>query len=48
MIEALIDAVAGSWRYRDGAVRPEPFAPLTRSARANVDAEAERLSAFHA
>ena len=45
----LVDgAVAGSWRHERGRVRLEPFAPLPRRARAELDEEAERLAAFHA
>jgi Winged helix DNA-binding domain len=45
----LVDgAVAGSWRHEQGRVRLEPFAPLPRQARAELDEEAERLAAFHA
>ena len=45
----LVDGkVAGAWRYEDGRVRLEPFVRLTRSARAELEEEAERLAAFHA
>jgi hypothetical protein len=45
----LVDgAVAGTWRYENGAVRVEPFASLGRGARREVDDEAARLAAFHA
>ena len=45
----LVDgAVAGTWRYDDGRVRWEAFAKLDRSAARDVEAEAERLAAFHA
>jgi hypothetical protein len=45
----LVDgAVAGSWRHERGRVRLEPFGPLPRQARAELDEEAERLAAFHA
>ena len=44
----LVDgAVAGSWRYERGKVRIEPFAPLPRAARREVEEEARRLAAFH-
>lgn len=44
----LVDgAVAGSWRYADGRVEVERFAPLPRRVRREVDDEAEALSAFH-
>ncbi|WP_432977973.1 winged helix DNA-binding domain-containing protein [Dactylosporangium sp. CA-233914] len=39
--------VAGTWVWRDGRVAWEPFAPLPARARRAVDAEAERLGAFH-
>jgi hypothetical protein len=45
----LVDgAVAGSWRHERGRVRLEPFGPLDRQARRNLEEEAERLAAFHA
>jgi hypothetical protein len=45
----LVDgAVAGSWRHERGRVRLEPFGPLDRQARRDLDEEAERLAAFHA
>jgi hypothetical protein len=45
----LVDgAVAGTWRYEQGRVRLEPFGPLPRPARRELDDEAERLAAFHA
>jgi hypothetical protein len=45
----LVDgAVAGKWRYERGHVRLEPFGPLPRSTRTELEDEAERLSAFHA
>ena len=41
--------VAGTWRYEeDGRIRLAPFAPLGAAARRAVEAEAERLAAFHA
>ena len=44
----LVDgAVAGTWRYDAGHVRWEAFAKLDRSSARDVEAEAERLSAFH-
>ena len=44
----LIDgAVAGTWRYEKGGVTLEPFEPLPRKVRAEVDDEARRLAAFH-
>jgi hypothetical protein len=45
----LVDGkVAGSWRYEEGRVALEPFGGLPRAARADLDAEGERLAAFHA
>jgi Winged helix DNA-binding domain len=45
----LVDgAVAGSWRYDRERIVIEPFEPLPRRVRADVDAEANRLAAFHA
>jgi winged helix DNA-binding protein len=45
----LVDgAVAGSWRVAKGRITLDPFAPLSRSTRRELDAEAERLAAFHA
>ena len=44
----LVDGhVAGTWRYLEGRVVPTPFAPLGRAAQREVDAEADRLEAFH-
>ena len=44
----LVDGhVAGTWRYLEGRVVPTPFAPLGRAAQREVEAEAERLTAFH-
>ena len=43
----LVDGfVAGIWRFEDGRVRFEPFAPLSRSARRELTDEAARLEAF--
>jgi Winged helix DNA-binding domain len=43
----LVDGmVAGTWREEDGHVVTEPFAPLSRAARLEVDEEAARLEAF--
>jgi hypothetical protein len=43
----LVDGfVAGMWRVENGRVLPEPFAPLARSVRQEVEAEAARLEAF--
>ena len=45
----LVDgAVAGTWRYEEGRVRLDPFKRLTRSTRAELGEESERLAAFHA
>jgi hypothetical protein len=45
----LVDGqVAGTWRYEKGRVHTEPFEPLPRGAKSELDAEAERLAAFHA
>src|SRR6266540_1189413 len=44
----LVDgAVAGTWRYEDRRVRLEPFDPLPRWARRELQDEAKRLAAFH-
>ena len=40
--------VAGTWRYEDGRVRTEAFAPIPRAARRELEDEASRLAAFHA
>jgi hypothetical protein len=43
----LVDGfVAGTWRVEDGRVVTEPFAPLSRSVRDEVDEEARRLEGF--
>jgi Winged helix DNA-binding domain len=43
----LVDGhVAGTWRYENGKVELAPFAPLPRTARRDLDAEARRLAAF--
>ena len=45
----LVDGqVAGTWRYVDGRVVTLPFHDLAAAAQRAVDAEAERLAAFHA
>jgi hypothetical protein len=45
----LVDGqVAGTWRYDSGKVKLEPFAPIPRRARRELDDEAARLAAFHA
>jgi Winged helix DNA-binding domain len=40
--------VAGAWRFEDGAVRLEPFAPLARAEGAALGAEAEALARLYA
>jgi hypothetical protein len=43
----LVDGlVAGLWREDEGRVVVEPFAPLPRAARLEVEEEAARLEAF--
>ncbi len=43
----LVDGfVAGRWRVENGRVLAEPFAPLTRSVRQEVEEEADRLEMF--
>jgi len=45
----LVDgAVAGTWRYEKGHIELNPFSRLDRLTRRELDAEAERLAAFHA
>ncbi|HEX8099480.1 MAG TPA: winged helix DNA-binding domain-containing protein, partial [Actinomycetota bacterium] len=45
----LVDGrVAGSWRYQAGRVNLEPFEPIPRPFRRDLDDEASRLAAFHA
>jgi winged helix DNA-binding protein len=45
----LVDGqVAGTWRHDGGKVKLEPFAPIPRGARRELDEEAARLAAFHA
>lgn len=44
----LVDgSVAGTWRYREGEVQIEPFEPLPRQHRREVEEEAHALRAFH-
>lgn len=44
----LVDGrVAGTWRYADGRVRTAPFEALPPAVRDDVEAEADRLTAFH-
>lgn len=44
----LVDgAVAGTWRFEKGRVVTQPFDRLDASTRREVEAEAERLTAFH-
>ena len=45
----LVDgAVAGAWRFEDGAIRLEPWRRLDRADERALADEAERLAAFHA
>jgi hypothetical protein len=45
----LVDGqVAGKWRHEQGRIELEPFGRLPKQARAELNAEAERLAAFHA
>jgi hypothetical protein len=45
----LVDGqVAGTWRYENGRVKLDPFGRLPKGIRAELDEEAERLTAFHA
>jgi hypothetical protein len=45
----LVDGqVAGTWRHEKGKVRLEPFERLDAATRRALNAEAERLAAFHA
>ena len=45
----LVDGqVAGTWAYADGRVATSPFHDLPAADRRAVEAEAERLAAFHA
>jgi hypothetical protein len=44
----LVDgAVAGTWRHQQGRIELDPFQPLPRGTRRELDDEAERLAAFH-
>jgi hypothetical protein len=44
----LVDGqVAGTWRYEDGRVVTSPFHDLPAAAHRALDAEGERLAAFH-
>ena len=40
--------VAGTWKWDKDRVRLAPFGPLSRAARSELDAEAERLALLHA
>ena len=43
----LVDGmVVGTWRYEDGKVNTEPFAPLPRPVRGELEDEGSRLAAF--
>jgi len=45
----LVDGVvAGTWRFAAGRIELEPFEPLTAAVGRELEAEAERLAAFHA
>jgi hypothetical protein len=45
----LVDGrVAGTWRYEQGRVCLDPFEPVPRGVRRELDEEAKRLAAFHA
>ena len=45
----LVDgAVAGTWRHEGGRIALDPFRRLSAAERRALDAEAERLLAFHA
>ncbi len=44
----LVDGVvAGRWKYEGGRVRLDPFEPIPRVARRQLDEEASALAAFH-
>jgi hypothetical protein len=44
----LVDGqVAGTWRYDAGRIDIEPFRPLPKATRRQLDDEAERLAVFH-
>jgi hypothetical protein len=44
----LVDgAVAGSWSYEKGRIRLQPFEPLPRKVRRELEGEAQGLAAFH-
>ena len=40
--------VAGTWRYDGARLLVEPFETLPKTPRRELDAEADRLAAFHA
>jgi hypothetical protein len=40
--------IAGAWRYEGGRIELEPFAPIPRRFRSDVEDEARRLAGFHA
>jgi hypothetical protein len=45
----LVDgAVAGTWRYEGSRIRLEPYEPLPRRSRRDLEEEADGLAAFHA
>ena len=41
-------AVAGTWRHESGRVRLEPYEPIPRLVKRELDDEASRVAAFHA
>jgi hypothetical protein len=44
----LVDgAVAGTWRHEQGRVELDPFEPLPKATRRELEAEADRLARFH-
>jgi len=45
----LIDgAVAGTWRYEGGRIHTDPFEPIPRTAKGELEEESRALAAFHA
>ena len=45
----LVDGVVrGAWQYENGRIALEPFEPLSRGTRRELEEEGERLAAFHA
>ncbi|MGH9246153.1 MAG: winged helix DNA-binding domain-containing protein [Acidimicrobiales bacterium] len=39
--------IVGAWKFEDGHVKLDPFEPLPRAARRDLEEEGERLAAFH-